>query len=461
MEAVVAGRRPSSRLDRGPYTLAMTEAAQSARRAAALAVAQAASLFPDVPPIPLQVEGLSPADRALATAIHRTTLQRWLTLEHLLGRFARQPLPKMESAMRGVLLTGAAQLLFMPGVADYAAVDESVTLAGKLVRPQARAMANAILRKAAGLVAGVESDRPWSPARDALPFGGGTLRLTTPALPHPANLVKHLPAATGMPEPVVGRWVKTLGPAVATRLCLHALQEPPTVVVVEPGFDRAAPSEHHQPHEDPQSIVWTGPHAALVEFLAGDPARRVQDPASRAAASAADGLTPKVILDYCAGLGTKTRQLALAHPSARVVATDVNEARLATLRELPARYPNVEVVEPEAAPAVRCDLLLLDVPCSNVGVLARRPEARFRFNRETVAELSALQRQLLDTMRNTVNRGGHVLYATCSIDREENQDQAAGFARRAGATLLDQHLILPAGTGASYHDGSYRALMRV
>lgn len=443
----------------------MPHGSPTARHAAASAIARTAAMFPEPAGVALDANGLSPADRALATAIHRTTLQRWLTLEHLVNRYSKTPAEKMEPAMRAVLLTGAAQVLFMPGVADYAAVDEAVKLAGSMVRPHARGMTNAVLRKIAGLVGGVEQT-PWEPARDRLPLGEGTLVLNEPALPHPANLVKHLPAAASHGEPLVNRWIRSFGAAEATRLCLHGLQDPPIIVVTEPGFDRAAASaadaDHPwKPHEDERCIVWAGDHAALVAFLTADRRRRVQDPASLAAASVAAGLEPRTILDYCAGQGTKTRQLALQHPDARIIATDANDHRRATLRYLPESHPNVTVVNPDDALRQSCDLLLLDVPCSNTGVLARRPEARYRFSPATLRELVDLQRSIVERTWPRVEKGGHLLYTTCSIEREENEDQARWIAQRTRGEIVSEGGVRPGGRGAAYHDGSYHALIRL
>ena len=440
-----------------------SSAASHARLAAAKAIAGACRHFPDIGPVALDVATLSPADTALATAIHRTTLQRWLTLEHLLNRVSRQPMAKLEPSMRAVLLTGAAQLLFMPGTATYAAVDESVKLAAKLVRPQAKSMVNAVLRKIAALPARWEEAEHWTPARDRLPLPSGTLHLNQPALPRTDNLVKHLTAATSHPEPLINRWVKQRRLEPTTRLCLHNLQNPPTIVVA-PDLDPSS-SEGDVPwipHEQPGFIVWTGTQEALRSFLADDPRRRrVQDPSSYAACKAAASTRPTVILDFCAGLGTKTRQLATMHPAATVLATDIHAARRQTLAELPATFTNVQTLDPDEALSQRCDLLLLDVPCSNSGVLPRRPEARYRLTPRSLEQLVSLQRQIIEQALPTVNREGrgHVLYTTCSIEPEENQKQAQWLADRFGGRIVSEKAIEPGGHHTSYHDGSYHALI--
>ena len=119
----------------------------------------------------------------------------------------------------------------------------------------------------------------------------------------------------------------------------------------------------------------------LRDVLDRHPDALVQDPTTSGAVRRTMGLSPGTILDYCAGRGTKTRQLAAVHPEARIIATDVDEVRFDALVELAADSPRIDVVEPDEARAMvgQIDLLVLDVPCSNTGVLPRRPEARLRF----------------------------------------------------------------------------------
>ena len=141
----------------------------NARGAVVLSLADAVRRFPDLPAITLDTTGLSPLDAGLATAIHRTTLQRWITLEYLLNRVLSKRLESLEPVVQGVLLSGAAQLVFMDRLPAHAVVDEQVKLARGLVRPGAAGLVNAVLRKVADSVQAVEPDRAWEPACDLLP----------------------------------------------------------------------------------------------------------------------------------------------------------------------------------------------------------------------------------------------------------------------------------------------------
>ena len=443
--------------------------ARSGRHAATLAIAQAAQRFPDLPPSEINLAGLSAGDAALALAIHRTVLQRWLTLEHLLDRFSRQPCEKLEPNMLAVLLTGSAQLVFMPSLPTYAVVDEAVSLAKQMVRPAAGGMVNAILRKVAKLVVGPEPDTAWQPAADLLPAEQGVIRLAQPALPDPSQLPAYLAAATSHPVKLVRRWIEMFGGPQTTELCLHSTRVPPTLVAVEQGFDAGQTSDDWQAHDQPGWIVWQGSHDALIAFLESHPSRRVQDPTAAQAVASCRELNPSSVMDYCAGMGTKTKQLAMQFPEAAIFAADPHVGRAAALKQLAEQYAKVTVLSQAAAAGQSADLLVLDVPCSNSGVLARRPEARYRLTHQSLASVMELQRQIiLQSLPVVQARQGsgtatprHILYSTCSIEQMENRPQARWIAQQVAGEIVHEKLILPAGRGPSWNDGGYHALIKL
>jgi len=436
-------------------------ATTTARAVTADALAQAAAQFPDLWPSPLSVEGLLPAEARLAQAIHRTVLQRWLTLEYLLNQVLSRRLRELEPALAGILLSGAAQLVFMERVPVYAVVDEAVSLAKARVRKKAGGLVNAVLRKIAAGVEAVEPGEPWEPATGAVPLETGRVRLNGGWLPDPADRLQHLAVATSHSHALVQRWFDQFGSEQTTELCLHDLAHPPMIVAVEPGFDSQQETSLWERHGEPGFLVWRGGYTELVRFLKEHPARRVQDPtASRAVASAKD-LTPRSILDLCAGRGTKTRQLAVQHPEARVLATDIDPDRQRELQTLGAEMDNVEAVAFDAVPTGPYDLVLLDVPCSNTGVLARRPEARYRFHRKHLRQLQAIQRGLIDTGLGHLAQGGYLLYTSCSIDPAENEQQRDYLAGQSLGQVVREAHTFPAGRDNHYHDGAYHVLWQV
>lgn len=438
----------------------------TARAIAALAIAHASADFPDLQPCVLDVSPLADSrDQQLATAIHRATLQRWLTLEHLLNGFLRQPCDQIEPPLRAILLTAAAQLLLFDRLPDYAVVDEAVELSRQVVRPGAAGLVNAVLRRVAGLVDKHVTGEQWVAAADCIPVEGGHVKLRKPCLPDPkVDMPGHLGIATSHPMPLVKQWYEELGEGGAIAACMHGIVTPPTIVAVEEDFDIAEDSRL-EPHDRAGFVVWRGPRGELAAFLDDHPERRVQDPGAAVAVRSLEGMTPAVIVDYCAGRGTKSRQLAAMFPDATVIASDTDADRLTDLRMTAAHYPNLEAVYPgEVRQRVGrggADILLLDVPCTNTAVLARRPEARYRYSPRSRQELATIQRGIIDAARSLIRPGGTVLYSTCSLLRDENEEQAEWCAKRLDGSLARQTLTMPGGSATAYHDGGYFALIEL
>lgn len=403
----------------------------------------------DSRPMPVaepRLDGLIDIDRSLAVAIHRTALQRWGTLEYLLERSCTRPMRKLEPMLQAILLAGAAQVVFLDKVPAHAAVDQAVRQARRRVRKGAGDLANAVLRKVAALV-GDRIEGDWPADRKSLPVTGGAVRLKKAVLPDPSDTTAYWSIATSHPKPLVAAWLERWGPRQAQQILLHDLKNAPIFLQSVDGCTR-----------------WTGNRHELAEHLAAHPEQWVQDPTSSAPVQATAELKPNLILDYCAGRGTKTRQLAALHPNARLVATDADPGRLEDLQSLqaPPFRAGLEILPIDQLDSLagRVDLLVLDVPCSNTGVLARRLEARYRYHPKTLVKLADLQRSIINRSLPLLAPGGTVLYSTCSIEETENQDQAQRIAGKIDGQIIKQELTLPDGEDDTYHDGGYYALVR-
>ena len=176
-------------------------------------------------------------------------------------------------------------------------------------------------------------------------------------------------------------------------------------------------------------------------------------------------LAPKRILDYCAGKGTKTKQVSTMHPEAKVIAMDIDETRGGILAASFAEHEKVTVVDQaDLAKTISdidgVDLLMLDVPCSNSGVLGRRLEARYRFNRLRLDDLVGIQREIATATTPYLVSGGHLLYSTCSLEPCENVEQVDWICQTLGYELVSFEQTLPEGVDDTYHDGSYYALLK-
>jgi 16S rRNA (cytosine967-C5)-methyltransferase len=207
-----------------------------------------------------------------------------------------------------------------------------------------------------------------------------------------------------------------------------------------------------------------GPHAVtqLPGFAEG--LFTIQDLSAAQAVRILDPQPGWSILDLCSAPGTKTTQLAEAtRDSARILATDFNPERLDRVRENIARLGLTSVTiipyaQLEQGQAESFDAILLDAPCSNTGVLARRVEARFRLRRKAVQEIAATQKALLAKAAGLVKPGGRICYSTCSIQRQENQDVREFLTQNSRFELAREELLLPSAEPFD-HDGAYVALL--
>lgn len=425
-----------------------------ARDAALDALIRAAPHSHPIRPAPPETAGLDPRDARLAEAIYRTAVQRWLTVNHLLDACLTKQM--IEQPLRAVLTCGATQLLFMDRLPPHAIVNAAVEQAKARVRSGAGKLTNAVLRKVGDLVVDRRPDEPWAPADNHVPWGGGHMRLSRQAMLKRRQPIKYLSVATSHHPRLVEAWVERYGERRATDLLAHGLKLPPTLVHA-PG----ASAEMGESHVKPPFIVWRDDHAALRAFLDAGDDRWVQDPSAYAVVEATAPLDPGCVIDDCAGRGTKTLGLSRHHPDARILATDVHTERMDDLRRVAERRGNVEALAPEAIAdhAGRADLVLVDAPCTNTGVLARRPEAKYRFSRRAVDSVIATQRAILAEAVKLLAPGGTLAYSTCSLEPTENDRQVEWAGDRFGLALIDAAQRLPAGQGPTYQDGSYYALM--
>ncbi len=444
-----------------------THTRPTARWVVAQTLTEAASRFPDLDRSVLDTSALDAREARLAVAIHRCALQRWITIEYLLNLHLKRPVRRLDPDVLSVLISGGAQVLFMDRLPHHAVVDESVAVARRMAGPGAAKLVNAVLRRLCEMVAQPLCKDPWEPTQDRLPLDGGYVKLRDAALPDPnTEWVSYLAVVTSHPRELVSRWSKAYERDAIREICLHAVLNPPTIVAMEDvaaSEGDEAPSPLWGRHQEPDFVVWRGGYRELVGFLKDDPVRRVQDPTSAKPVMATAGISPCCCVDYCAGRGTKTRQLAMTHTKARIIATDADPGRLADLRQSLDQHHAVEVVGLDnvgGACGQECaDLLVLDVPCTNTGVLGRRPEARYRFSNQTLSSLVTLQRRIVERAMGLVRPGGHVLYSTCSLEQEENQHQVAWIEQRYGATVIQQSTTLPDGSDTTHHDGGYYALL--
>jgi 16S rRNA (cytosine967-C5)-methyltransferase len=353
-----------------------------------------------------EATGLGPRDRALATALTYTTVQRRATLDHILAALSSRPLSRLDPATLAALRLGLAQLLLLDGIADHAAVHESVELAKRTSRG-AGSFVNAILRRAVregpGLLAGLDD--------------------LTPA---------HAAVLHSVPEWLAEMWFSELGPAQA-RALLAAVNRAPesalrvnTLVATRAEVAAALPVPSHAASV-PEGLVLGGPFDLEGSDLWREGAIMGQSRGSMAPPHALGARPGEHVLDLCAAPGAKTGQLAaMMQGDGRLLAIERHPGRAAalerTLARLRVRCAEVRVADAGAFDTEeRFDRVLVDPPCSGLGTLQSRPDIRWRVTREGVSELPAAQLRILRAGAARLSAGGTLVYSVCTISRGESE----------------------------------------
>lgn len=360
-----------------------------------------------------EAAGLEPRDRALATQLAYGTVQRRRTLDHLAGQLVTRPLEDLEPAVLIAIRIGLFQLLYLDGVADHAAVDESVELAKAQSRGGA-GLVNAVLRRAAR-------------DREALL---GSLSDESVA----AAAVMH-----SVPQWVAELWWSELGPDQAREL-LRSINRPPETALrvnsLVAATDRVLaelPVPAHLAPELPEAVVLDGPFDLQGSELWRRGAVVAQSRASMLAGRAVAPRAGHAVLDLCAAPGGKTTHLAaLMADRGQVVAVERHAGRAEALRRTcrRVRADCVEVRIQDAAEAAfeeRFDRVLVDPPCSGLGTLASRPDRRWRAAAEALDELASLQSRILAAGAAATRPGGALVYSVCTISRRESEDVVESF----------------------------------
>ena len=376
----------------------------NSRRSAAFCIARwlatkdfPANLLPDGP------------DRAFVQDVVYMVVRRLRPLRKVLGELVKK-WPKGE--LEALLYVGAAQVLYMPDVPDFAAVNETVEAAKQCENKNVAKVVNGVLRNLIRRRGEFETLLAAAPAEERESF----------------------------PTELYRRWTDRFGAADAERLAKGHNEPAETFLAYSDGrFEKL----------DRGKRVTEVPGYETGDFI-------VQDPATALAVGFLDVQPGEEILDACAAPGGKAIQLAWR--GAKVTACEVNPKRRRKLTENLSRV-RLDVAVVDSLDAVgQFPKILVDAPCSNTGVLRRRPDARWNWSEAKLAALVKLQSEILDRAAALVTQGGLLVYSTCSNEPEENQGQVEAFlARHSDFSLVDQKESIPFESG---HDGAFAAALR-
>lgn len=359
-------------------------------------------------------------DRAFITELVYGTLRTRNTLDWVLGKYLRQPLKNQTHLMQNILRLGVYQLMYLDRVPHSAAVNEAVNQARRFGHPGAEKFVNGVLRNVSrGL-----GDIVFPDVRE--------------------NPLKYISLKYSHPQWLVQRWLALYGPEETEALCRENNKIPPNTVRTNTlKVTRARLGEIFREEGFGVRETLFAPEGLVLEEL--PPLRDfkpfqeglfvMQDESSMLAAHALGPKPGKRVLDIAAAPGGKSTHMAqLMENSGAIIAVDIHDHKLKLMEENCARL-GISIIIPHLGDARNLpgemkssmDYVLADLPCSGLGVLGRKPDARWHKSPGGIADILPLQRELLDSAGLCLKPGGVMLYSTCTLSPEENIDMVKWF----------------------------------
>jgi 16S rRNA (cytosine967-C5)-methyltransferase len=409
-------------------------------------------------------EGLSSEDRALCYELTLGVLRRQFWLDRVLEHFSGRKAGKLDAPVRRALRLGLFQLRFLARVPAHAAVNESVNAAHASGFRSAAPLINAVLRRATR-----------EPDFDPAALVEDPHERIAVETSHPPWLIRRWAEAFGREE--AASFARANNDSAPAAFRVNTFKADPETIVEEMRAMGLTLSPSRVAPGGWRVEGGSGASGALRR-LAAEGLVYMQDEASQLVAHVLGARPGERVLDTCAAPGSKTTHVsALAEGRAAVVAGDLHEHRLRVVTEacerLGARGVSLVALNAEGRlPFADCsfDRVLVDAPCTGTGTLRHNPEIRWRLTRDGFGKLADVQSRILREAARVVRRGGRLVYSTCSVDREENEDVVAAFLvsnpdfRQTEATPAPASLLLPEGAARTWPhrddvDGFYVAAM--
>ncbi|MCU6760765.1 Ribosomal RNA small subunit methyltransferase B [uncultured Roseburia sp.] len=361
-------------------------------------------------------------DRAFILRVSEGTLERLIEMDYMINQVSKTKVNKMKSVIRNILRMGVYQLKYMDAVPDRAACNEAVKLA---------------VRKGFGGLKG---------------FVNGVMRnisrnLSQLHFPDPdKNPLEYLSVQYSVPMWLAEKWTTDYGYENARQSFESFLA--PSVTSVRTNLTLTTPEKLKAQLLAEGVTVLENPRVDYGMFLFGYdtldslPSFRegkfyVQDTASMLAVEQAEVSENNYVIDVCAAPGGKS-----AHMAEKLMGTGMVEARDLTPYKVELIEENIrrcrlanmravcqDALKPDPDSMEKADIVIADLPCSGLGVIGRKPDIKYRMKPETMEELAALQRQILSVVHNYVKPGGMLLYSTCTVNPQENEENAGWFEK--------------------------------
>lgn len=378
-------------------------------------------------------------DKHQALRMVEGTLERLDTLDHFISAFSKLPLNKIKKPVLIALRLGAYQVFYMDSIPDFSAVNETVKLVRKLGFNGIEGFANAIMRKMAQ-----NKSVLLEQIRD-IPY-----------------------LYYSLPKWIFNSFVRDYGEEKAREMAAALLRDPDVTLRVN--LSKISSSDFMKLLDDSGvSYIKGGFHDFCLKVTDGTavfdiPGYKeglfcVQDESSSFVAYKAGIDKDDRVLDLCAAPGGKTMHcldiLAAQKGNGRVVSCDISEDKVSKIRENIQRtgFEHSEILINDATVFNQAfedgfDVVICDVPCSGIGIIAKKPDIKYNMTEKQQKELIPLQRQIITNAVRYVRKGGTLMYSTCTVNRAENEENAHFIENELGLSLIEMRQIMPGENGA-------------
>lgn len=377
-------------------------------------------------------------------------IERRIELDYCIEQYSTVKVHKMKPLIRCLMRMGAYQILYMDSVPDSAACNEAVKLAGKRKFTNLKGFVNGVLRK---------------------------LAVNKGNIPMPDNVkdpVGYLTVKYSMPSWIVEMWLKDYGKEATLKIMDGLLEIHPVSIRFADRVNEEKKAQYIAIWEAKGAVVKQSPYleyaytlegidglVSLEGFEKGD--FTVQDVSSMLMVEAAGIKETDICMDICAAPGGKT--MLAATRAIQVLSRDVSENKTESIRENCARMGlgnKVQVEEWDAtvtdpSKTEYADVLIMDVPCSGLGVMGKKRDIKYNVTPESIDSLLQLQKAIVDASWKYVKKGGILMYSTCTIHKQENEEMVRYICEKYPFTLEGEKQILP---GFMQADGFYYAKLR-
>ena len=412
--------------------------------------------------------------RAQAADISFGVTRNCSIIDELIARISAVRPERIKNPLLNILRIAVYELVFTGVEAEYAIVNEAVKAAETEQGGKSAGFVNAVLRKTCRSINNRNAALDDSDAKKTIPKTSLTgCEFIFDILP--AAGADYLSRAFSLPRWLVRQWLDEFGYEKSREICFACNRR--SSIYLRPNTLKITAAELFAKFRaeniacelvTPEAMIMLN-NPGRISALAGfdDGLFSVQDIGTSTAVKILAPQKGQTIVDLCAAPGGKTTQMAeIMQDSGRIIATDINKDRLKNLAQNCTRLKirSAEIIDYDKIDALLCeihnvDAVIIDVPCSNTAVLAKRCEVRHRIKQKQIEELSKIQLQLLKKAASIIGIGGKICYSTCSILKQENSRLIQRFLQTDSGFVLEQEKLLLPSAQKPDRDGGYTAII--